>query len=144
MWNLVLLISVSWSVYHNILRKEEGNMFSRSHFWDQETEARWTGLPKEYLTTRYSLTKHFSCFLAKEKGSRGKKEWKLIVFHLRGFCINTRPCKMWGSNERHFLLRAPTSFEKNYISREAKIVRRALIIPSSETILQKKNERPRR
>lgn len=51
---------------------------------------------------------------------------------------------MWGSNERHFLLRAPTSFEKNYISREAKIVRRALIISSSETILQKKNERPRR
>lgn len=35
---------------------------------------------------------------------------------------------MRGSNERHFLLGAPTSFEKNYTSREANSVRRALIM----------------
>lgn len=39
--------------------------------------------------------------------------------------------------ERHFLLRAPASFEKNSLSRGANSVRRALIEPSPETIPQR-------
>lgn len=50
---------------------------------------------------------------------------------------------MRGSNERHFLLGAPASFEKNCTSREANGIRRAPIMLSSETILQRA-ERPRR
>lgn len=48
---------------------------------------------------------------------------------------------MRGSNERHFLLGAPASFEKN-CTREANGIRRAPIMLSSETILQRA-ERPR-
>lgn len=79
-----------------------------------EKQARWTGLPKEYLSPDTPLRNIFLLFSFKATGERKKgKSWKLIVFHLRGFCINMRLCKMWGSNERHFLLWATTSFEKN-------------------------------
>lgn len=50
-------------------------------------------------------------------------------------------CKTRGSNERHFLLGAPASFEKNYTSREVNSI--TPIMLSSETILQRA-ERPRR
>lgn len=94
--------------------------------------------------TRHSLTHHFS---SRQSHRRKEEQERLkadIVYHIRGFCINMKLCKMWGSNERHFLLWVPTSFEKNSISREAKIARRALIMPSSETILQRRMKGPGR
>lgn len=89
------------------------------------------------LFTRYSIMKHLSCLLSKpqEKGRMGKS-WKLVVYHLRGFSINMKLCKLWGSHERHFLW-GPYLFCKEFYLRGSKN-RRALIMPSSETILQRR------
>lgn len=76
-------------------------------------------MPKEYFSPD-TLLRNISPAFSQSHRRKNGKGWKLIVYYVRGFCINTKLCKMWGFNERHFLLRAPTSFEKNYISREAK------------------------
>lgn len=100
--------------------------------------------PDELVCPRgtYYQILHCKIFLLssfKATGERG--EWENLQatrYHLRGFCIHMKLYKMRGSNERHFLLGTPTSFEKNYTSREADTVRRALIMLSSETILRRR------
>lgn len=125
----ILLISLN--------RKETSFPISES-----EKPARWAGLPKEYFITKILHYKTFLLPPFKATGERKNgKVWKLIVHHSRGFCINMKLWKMWGVNERHFLVWASTSLEKNCISREAKTIRRALLMPSVETMLQRRKKR---
>lgn len=93
--------------------------------------------PDELVCPRsafYQIFHHETFFLPsfKATGERTNgKSWKLVVYHLRGFCINMTLCKMWGSNERHFYLWDPYVFCKEFYLQGSKY-RRALMMPSSE------------